>query len=48
MKQLIVMLAMISLGVFIAGLITGNQEGSLINMVKNAWQQEIQLRSGTP
>lgn len=48
MKQLIVMLAMIILGLAIAQLITGGQEGSVINTVKDVWQQEIQVRSGTP
>lgn len=48
MKQLIVMLAMVVLGLAIAQLVAGDQDGSVINMVKDVWQQEIQDRSGTP
>lgn len=48
MKQLIVMLAMVSLGLVLAGLIAGDQENSIANIMKESWQHEIQFRSGTP
>ena len=45
MKQLIVLVASIMLGIFIFGLIAGPQDGSIYSEVKGVWQQEIEART---
>lgn len=41
MKQLIVMFATIILGIAVFQMIAGGGEGSVYNVVKNAWVEEI-------
>ncbi len=45
MKQLIVMIAAIILGVYIFGLVAGPGEGSIYSGVRQLWQQEIKVRT---
>jgi hypothetical protein len=48
MKQLIIMVAMVSLGLAIYGLILGDDEGSIMTVTKGIWQDEIDMRTGYP
>lgn len=48
MKQLIVMVAMILLGISIFNLIAGPSEGSIRSSVGQLWQQEIEMRTMEP
>ncbi|MBQ9931407.1 MAG: hypothetical protein IJO79_03565 [Firmicutes bacterium] len=48
MKQLVVLLAMIVLGIAIYGIIAGDEDGSIKSTVSELWQQEILLRQNTP
>lgn len=48
MKQLIVLMAMIVLGIAIFNLIAGNGEGSLLSSVKSVWSQELRERTRLP
>ncbi|MGI6728144.1 MAG: hypothetical protein ACOX4P_06245 [Anaerovoracaceae bacterium] len=48
MKQLIVMIAMVVLGISIFNLIAGGDEGSIVSVVKGVWGQEIEMRTGSP
>lgn len=48
MKQLIVMIAAILLGIYIFGLIAGPEEGSVRSTVGRLWQQEIAVRTAEP
>ncbi len=48
MKQLIVMIAAILLGIYIFGLIAGSGEGSVRSTVGRLWQQEIAVRTAEP
>lgn len=48
MKQIIVMTAMIVLGIAIFSLIAGEDDSSIINVVKGVWEQEIQMRTNAP
>ena len=45
MKQMIVMIATVILGLSIFQLVCGKQEGSVLNAMKDAWQQEIEVRT---
>ena len=48
MKQLIIMMAMVMLGVALFALIAGRDEGSILNVMKGIWEQEIQIRTDSP
>jgi hypothetical protein len=48
MKQLIVMVAMIGLGLILFNLIAGDEDGSLISVMSNVWEQEIEHRKRIP
>ncbi len=48
MKQLIVMMAMIVLGIAIFTMIAGSDEQSLFGTMKNVWDQELQERTHLP
>ena len=48
MKQFIVLIAMIMLGIAIYEIIAGPGAGSIFHTVKEVWQQEIQIRTPTP
>lgn len=45
MKQLIVMVASVMLGLFLFNLICGQQQGSVMNTVKSVWNTEIEART---
>lgn len=45
MKQLIVLISMVLLGLYLFGLIAGPQDGSVYSSVRQLWQQEIQQRT---
>lgn len=45
MKQLLVMLASIMLGVTLFGLIAGSGDDSVYSLVKGVWQSEITMRT---
>lgn len=45
MKQFIILVAMIGLGVFIYGIIAGPGEDSLESCLAKSWQESIQVRS---
>jgi hypothetical protein len=47
-KQLIVMLAMVMLGIAIFNLIAGEDDSSIISVMKGVWAQEIQMRTSSP
>lgn len=44
MKQFIVLIAMIALGVFLHQLIIGPQEGSILSEMKELWERMILYR----
>ena len=48
MKQIIVMVATLMLGIAIYQLIAGSGNGSIMESVGGLWQQEIELRSSNP
>lgn len=48
MKQVIVMLAMILLGIAIFQIVAGEDEDSVLSTMKGVWQQEIQVRTTHP
>ena len=48
MKHIIILFSMISLGVFIYGLLMGPQEGSVFNQVKKVWNQQIESQQTYP
>lgn len=48
MKQLIVMMAMIVLGIAIFNLIAGGDDSSIVSVIKGVWEQEIQMRTSSP
>lgn len=43
MKQLIVFLAMVSLGCVLFELIAGDDEGSFYSSAKNVWRAELEM-----
>lgn len=45
MKQLIVMVAAIMLGVQLFIMIAGNQEGSVFSTMRDVWIREIEVRN---
>lgn len=45
MKQLIVLVAMIALGVFIYGIIVGPGENTIESGLERSWEESIKLRS---
>jgi hypothetical protein len=47
-KQIIVMVAMISLGIVLFRLIAGTDDGSMLSVMKGVWEQEIEMRTGSP
>lgn len=48
MKQFIVMFAMILLGIFIYGLLMGEDEGSVKSSVKQVWRDQIEQQKLYP
>lgn len=48
MKQLIVMAALIVLGIALFNLIAGEDESSIMSIMKDVWEQEIQMRTNSP
>lgn len=48
MKQFLVMLASIALGIFLFHLIMGQQDSSLFSCVQGVWKQQIELKSYQP
>jgi hypothetical protein len=48
MKQFIVLIAMIGLGLVIYGAIAGPDEHSVMSTVKTIWAGEIELRTREP
>ena len=48
MKQLIVMMVMIVLGVAIFNLIAGDDDHSILNVMKGVWKEEIEIRTSYP
>ena len=48
MKQMIIMLAMLLLGIAIYNLIAGEGQGSLLHTMGGIWQEEIRIRSSYP
>lgn len=48
MKQVIVMMATILLGVSIFHLIMGPQSDSVFSTVQGVWKQEIEIRTQSP
>lgn len=48
MKQMIVMLAMVVLGVFLHQLIAGEDGGSVASTLSDLWRWEIEARTYTP
>jgi hypothetical protein len=48
MKQFIVLIAMLALGLAIYNLIAGPDEGSMLSAVKGIWADEIELRTREP
>ncbi|NLY70930.1 MAG: hypothetical protein GX076_04525 [Clostridiales bacterium] len=48
MKQLIVMLVMVVLGIAIFNLIAGDEGHSILNVMKDVWEEEIQIRTNYP
>jgi hypothetical protein len=47
-KQIIIMVAMVALGLAIFSLIAGSGEGSIFNTLQSVWEGEIILRTSTP
>ena len=45
MKELIVLVASIMLGIVLFSLIAGTQEGSVYSDVKDVWQTEVEIRT---
>jgi hypothetical protein len=48
MKQFIVLIAMLALGLAIYGMIAGPGEHSMLSAVKGMWVEEIDLRTREP
>lgn len=48
MKQLIVMLAMVMLGIAIYGMIAGPSDHSIRGVVSQVWKQEVETRQAFP
>lgn len=48
MKQLIVMVASVMLGLFLFNLICGDQQTSVLSAVKTVWNCEIEARTQEP
>ena len=48
MKQLIVLMAMMALGICMYMAIAGDGEGSIMNTLGRAWRSEVELRSYAP
>jgi hypothetical protein len=48
MKQFIVLIAMLGLGLAIYGMIASPEEYSLLSSVKGVWANEIELRTREP
>ena len=48
MKQILVMLATVILGLFLFNLICGDQPGSVMSAVKTVWDNEIEARTREP
>jgi hypothetical protein len=48
MKQFIVLIAMVALGLAIYGMIAGPGEHSMLSSVKGLWTDEIDLRTREP
>lgn len=45
MKELVVLIATIMLGLFLFNLIAGEQESSIYSAVKGVWNSEIRVRT---
>ncbi|MDR2295972.1 MAG: hypothetical protein LBD95_04160 [Clostridiales Family XIII bacterium] len=48
MKQFIVLIAMLALGLAIYGMIAGPDEDSVLSTMKGVWADEIELRTREP
>ncbi len=48
MKQYIVMISMIVLGIFMFNMVAGDDSHSLLSMTKNVWKTEIDERTYQP
>lgn len=48
MKQLIIMVATVLLGLFLYNLICGPQQGSVMSAVRSVWSSEIEARTQEP
>lgn len=48
MKQLIVMVASVMLGIFLFSLICGGQQSSILSTIKTVWNYEIEARTQEP
>ena len=48
MKQFIVLCSTIILGIVIYNMILGPDDGSVINMISDVWEQGVEVRTSTP
>ncbi len=48
MKQYIVLISMIMLGIYIFNIVAGEGEGSLNASLKNVWQEQVVVRTYSP
>lgn len=48
MKQFIIIMASLMLGIIIYNMIAGPDEGSIMSSVKHVWEEEIEMRTGGP
>ncbi len=48
MKQYIVLISMIILGIYIFNILAGNGEDSVYSSLQGAWQQGVVIRTYTP
>lgn len=48
MKQIIILFAMISLGIFIYGLLMGEGDDTVLHSVKHVWQEQIHQQKMYP
>ncbi len=47
-KQVIIMVAMIALGITLFQLVAGGDDGSIMSVMKGVFQEEIQVRTSSP
>ena len=48
MKQLLIMVAMVALGIAIYNLITGPSDDSIKSVVEDVWKQQVVIRTDQP